>query len=75
MRPGDFSPGNLEDADDLSPHLPASMRPGDFSPGNVGLRPVLHGMSGEASMRPGDFSPGNVWIAAADSTPAAPTLQ
>ena len=36
MRPGDFSPGNLNDVlIDRAWSLVASMRPGDFSPGNT----------------------------------------
>ena len=36
MRPGDFSPGNIQAAAFLRrEHIRASMRPGDFSPGNL----------------------------------------
>ena len=36
MRPGDFSPGNVDVARVGARHqYPASMRPGDFSPGNL----------------------------------------
>ena len=35
MRPGDFSPGNVDEMASFMRRRAASMRPGDFSPGNV----------------------------------------
>ena len=60
MRPGDFSPGNLQrHAIHWLGVGQASMRPGDFSPGNCQRRLQHLFQVGDASMRPGDFSPGN----------------
>ena len=62
MRPGDFSPGNLQEWIAQDPTFwRASMRPGDFSPGNpANAERIRSPRADSASMRPGDFSPGNL---------------